>query len=83
MEFDKKKDNTDRHKVIQELAPYMSLGMQMAITLLLGVFVGYKLDEYFNTQPIFLASLSFVFAALSLVNFIREVINKSSKEKKQ
>jgi ATP synthase protein I len=63
------------NKIYQEVGPYLGLGMQLAITVTVMVFLGIWLDEKFNLSPI----LTVVFAMLGvfagMYNFIKSVIN--------
>ena len=66
------------NKIYREVGPYLGLGMQLAITVTVMVFVGIWLDEKFDLSPVF----TIVFASLGifagLYNFIKSVI-KSGK----
>ena len=63
------------NKIYHEVGPYLGLGMQLAITVTVMVFLGIWLDEKFNLSPI----LTIVFAMLGvfagMYNFIKSVIN--------
>jgi ATP synthase protein I len=65
-------------KVYREIGPYLSLGMQLAVTVTAMVFLGIWLDEKFNLEPV----LTIVFALLGvfagMYNFIKTVL-KSGK----
>ena len=66
------------NKVYKEIGPYIGLGMQLAVTVTVMVFLGIWLDEKFKLSPI----LTIVFACLGvfagLYNFIKSVL-KSGK----
>ncbi len=66
------------NKIYREVGPYLGLGMQLAITVTVMVFIGIWLDEKFEFSPVF----TIVFASLGifagLYNFIKSVI-KSGK----
>ncbi len=76
------KTNQDKlknvNKIYREVGPYLGLGMQLAITVTVMVFIGIWLDEKFDLSPVF----TIVFASLGifagLYNFIKSVI-KSGK----
>ncbi len=76
------KTNPDKlknvNKIYREVGPYLGLGMQLAITVTVMVFLGIWLDEKFDLSPVF----TIVFASLGifagLYNFIKSVI-KSGK----
>ena len=44
--------------IIRELSPYMNIGMQFVVAILLGVFAGKWLDAKFNTSPVWIVTLS-------------------------
>ena len=63
------------NKIYREVGPYLSLGMQLAISVTVMVFLGIWLDEKFDLSPV----LTIVFAMLGvfagMYNFIKSVIN--------
>ena len=65
-------------EIYREIGPYIGLGMQLAITVTVMVFLGIWLDEKFDLSPV----LTIVFASLGIFagmyNFIKSVI-KSGK----
>lgn len=65
-------------KVYRDVGPYVGLGMQLALTVTVMVFLGIWLDGKFELSPI----LTIIFASLGvfagLYNFIKSVI-KSGK----
>jgi len=67
------------HKVYQEIGPYIGLGMQLAVTVTIMVFLGIWLDDYFNTSPVLIIICSFFGVFAGMYSFIRSVI-KSGKD---
>ena len=63
------------NKIYREVGPYLGLGMQLAITVTVMVFLGVWLDEKFDLSPL----LTIVFAMLGvfagMYNFIKSVMN--------
>jgi len=53
---------------------YASEGTQLAVTLLLGLYAGYKLDEHKGTQPWFLLAGAALGLGLGLYNFLRRFL---------
>ncbi len=51
-----------------------SEGTQMAITLLLGVFVGYKLDAHWKTSPWLTLAGSVLGIAVGMYGFLKRVL---------
>lgn len=59
-------------KPMSTLAKYSSLGTQLLIGLLILLYVGKKLDVYFNVKPMFIWILPFLFILFSLIKIIKE-----------
>jgi F0F1-type ATP synthase assembly protein I len=75
------KRRNSKSNIIRELAPYSTLGIQLVLTIGLGAFAGWKIDEYYNTSPIFLIILTFMGAIAGMVSFIRTVTSRNKKKK--
>ncbi|MBL7138270.1 MAG: AtpZ/AtpI family protein [Bacteroidales bacterium] len=60
---------SDPKRSLNNYARYSSIAIQMVVIIILGVFGGYKLDMWLNTQPILTVILSLlsVFIAIYLV----------------
>lgn len=73
-----KKDKGGDKNFVQSVGPYLGLGLQLAATVVVMVFVGIWLDGKFSTTPYLtiVCSLLGIFAAL--YNFLKTVI-KSDK----
>ncbi len=56
-------------------AKYSNLTFQMAIIIIAGVFGGLKIDEYFNTKPIFTLILSVLSVIIAIYFAIKDLIN--------
>jgi ATP synthase protein I len=41
----------DKAKLIQQIASYSTLGLEMGLSVALGVGIGYYLDKWLNTEP--------------------------------
>jgi F0F1-type ATP synthase assembly protein I len=65
-------------KVYREIGPYIGLGMQLAITVTVMVFIGIWLDKEFELSPVLTIVFSFLGVFAGLYNFIRSVL-KSGK----
>lgn len=66
----------------------VGLGMQMALSILIFVFAGYWLDNYFDTLPLFLLFGVFIGLLLSFYYLFNEIkrldeYDKVKKEKKE
>ena len=53
-----------------------SEGTQLAVTLLLGFYLGYKIDQWKGTQPWFTLAGAIVGIAVGLYNFLRPFLSK-------
>lgn len=52
---------------------YASVGLQMAATVTVFVYAGYRLDLYYSRSPLFLATGAFVGMFLGFYNLYREI----------
>jgi len=76
-----KKDPDDLkniNKIYREIGPYIGLGMQLAVTVTLMVFIGIWLDGEFNLSPVLTIVFAFLGIFAGLYNFIKSVL-KSGK----
>lgn len=77
MVYSKKKQN-----IYREIGPYLALGWQMAVTVILFVILGVWLDDKFGTKPLLTIILSLSGSGLSIYNFIKTVLELTKKKKK-
>ncbi len=75
-------DKDERLAKIRNVGPYIGLGTQLAITVLLMFFIGYWLDGKFNTLPLFVLVFSLFGSFAALYNFIRSVLQLNERKKK-
>ena len=85
----KKNDNeeprpwkTPKGQIFKELAPYLNIGSQLAITVSLGVLLGWWLDGKFDTKPILIISCSLFAVAVAMYNFFKTIANAEKRKKK-
>ena len=72
------KSDKEKYKKVNPAMKYGGLGMQMAITIGLGVWLGGKLDVYFGTsKPYFTVALAILFLATVMFSLVREVSSDS------
>jgi len=78
--MNEKPDNNSKgiNKTYRELAPYMGLGIQLALTVAVMVFLGIWLDKKLETSPYLTIAGSFIGVFAGLYNFIKTVL-KSDK----
>ena len=75
LEPDKDKGTSNFYK---DIAPYLGLGIQLAATVTIMVFIGIWLDDQFSSSPVFIIICSLFGSFAGLYNFIKSAI-KSGK----
>jgi F0F1-type ATP synthase assembly protein I len=72
---DDKKDGKpgDWGSALQDVAPYLGMGMGLAVTVLAGLAGGYWLDGQFGTRPIFFLVGGFFGLGAALYHFWKTV----------
>lgn len=63
------KGGNDRKEIISSLLTYGTLGIEMGVSLAIGLGIGYYLDRYFGTSPI----LTLIFMVFGIVAGMRRV----------
>ncbi len=78
--MEKEPDKFDKiNKVYRDVGPYLGLGMQLAVTVTIMVFVGIWLDEKFNSKPILTIICSVFGIFAGMYNFIKTVLKSDKK----
>ena len=75
---DDKPEDEGLSKVYREIAPYIGLGLQLAITVGVMVFIGIWLDKQFAASPVFTLIFAFLGVFVGMYSFIKTVL-KSGK----
>lgn len=70
------KDKQNRANIIKELSPYMTLGLDFAITISLFALLGYWLDGKYNSSPLWILILSLFGIVVSFYKFFKVVLKK-------
>jgi len=70
--------NKEIAQILKELSYYSSLGLQVAISILLGVGFGIFLDRFFGTTPV----LMLVFLVLGIAAAFRNLLLAVKRSKK-
>jgi ATP synthase protein I len=85
MSEEKKKsfDEEDRASLMRSLAPFFTIGIQMALTVVVMFFVGRWLDGVLNTAPWLMIAGLLVGSAAGLYKFIQTVSEVTRKEERQ
>jgi len=65
----------------KEIGPYLGLGLQLAVTVTIMVFIGVWLDGKFNTDPVLTIIFAFLGVFAGLYTFIKSVL-KAGNDKK-
>ena len=66
----------DPRKNLNEYARFSGIAIQMLAVILLGVFGGFKLDQWLNTRPILTVVFSIISVALSIYLVTRDLLRK-------
>jgi F0F1-type ATP synthase assembly protein I len=68
-------------KYYKEIGPYVGLGIQLATTVTICIFIGVWLDNQFETSPVLTIVLAFFGVFAGMYNFIKSVL-KADNDKK-
>ncbi|MEI7981439.1 MAG: AtpZ/AtpI family protein [Bacteroidota bacterium] len=63
-------------KSLNQYARYSSMAIQMLVIILVGVFGGWKIDQWLQTTPVFTAILSILSVFLSIYYVTRDLLKK-------
>jgi len=74
---------SDIAKVYREIGPYLGLGTQLALSIIVFLFIGRWVDSQLETYPIFLLVGAFIGAVGGFYHFIKTVIQLGEKKKKE
>ncbi|MDR0927634.1 MAG: AtpZ/AtpI family protein [Ignavibacteria bacterium] len=72
-------DKQEQRTIYNSVSPYINLGMQMALTIVVFVLLGWWLDGKFETSPVLTLVLSGVGMFGAFYKFIRSVISIDDK----
>jgi ATP synthase protein I len=61
----------DKGRLIKQIASYSTLGLEMGLSVVVGVAIGYYLDKWLKTDPWFLIIFIFVGAAAGFRSLYR------------
>jgi ATP synthase protein I len=73
MKKDKSSEEEELSNTYKEIGPYLSLGLQLAITVTVMVFIGIWLDGKLKTTPILTVVFAFLGVFAGMYNFIKSV----------
>jgi F0F1-type ATP synthase assembly protein I len=69
MKIDQKK------RQLNSYARYSGMGLQMIVIILIGVFSGYKLDQWLHTKPFLIIILSLLSVIISIYSVTHNLLN--------
>lgn len=70
-----------KKSALTNYAIYSNMGIEMGVTIALGVFGGVKLDKWLNTSPIFTLVLSLAGVAIAMYVMIKTLLNPKNQKK--
>jgi len=74
----KNKMNTDQKKrQLNSYTRYSGMGFQMLVIILIGVFGGYKLDQWLGTRPILVIILSLISVIIAIYSVARKFLKNN------
>jgi F0F1-type ATP synthase assembly protein I len=76
------KDLKNTSSIYKEVGPYVGMGFQLAVTVLLLIFIGTWLDKKTGHDTLFTLIFSFLGVGIGLYNFIKTVIDLRKKSDK-
>lgn len=75
--------NNDISKTFREVAPYLGLGTQLAATIVLFLFIGTEIDEYYNSKPLYTIILATIGIFVGLYTVIKTILSLEKKKKNE
>jgi ATP synthase protein I len=73
-------EEKDQNGIMMSIAPYLTLGVQLAATVVVFFFIGKYADEYFGTKPWLMIVLILVGVVGGMIKFFQTVIELARKE---
>ena len=73
----KNKNKEEKNEIYSSIAPFLNLGIQMALTIGGCVFWGWWLDGKFDKSPLFTLIFTFLGIFTAFYNFFKTVNHKS------
>jgi ATP synthase protein I len=72
-------DKQDRKELFRELGRYSALGLEMAISVVIGLAIGYYLDKWLGTSP----WLTIVWIGLGFAAGVRSLYRSAKRSEKE
>lgn len=70
-----------KNDALTNYAIYSNMGIEMGVTIALGVFGGVKLDKWLDTSPIFTLVLSLAGVAIAMYVMIKTLLTPKNQKK--
>lgn len=70
-----------KNDALTNYAIYSNMGIEMGVTIALGVFGGVKMDKWLGTSPIFTLILSLAGVAIAMYVMIKTLLKPKNKKK--
>ncbi len=67
----------------RDISPYLGLGLQLAASILVFLFLGRWVDGKLGTEPVFMIIGAFIGAAGGMISFIRTVLKHDERLKRE
>lgn len=68
-------------KIYEDVGPYLGLGVQLAASILIMLFLGYWLDSKFNTSPLLTIIFALFGGFAGMYSVIKTVLDLNKKKK--
>ena len=75
-----RREMLEQQKALQETGPYMTLGIQLVVTVLVFFGAGYWLDHHFHTGSLWMVMLTSFGSVASIVYFVVTVLALQKKQ---
>jgi len=75
-----RQDNPSPRQAYRDAAPYLTLGIQLAVTVVIFFLLGWWLDSHNNTSPTFQLVGVLVGSVGGMIKFLKSVTEMSKKE---
>jgi ATP synthase protein I len=66
-----------KKRQLNSYARYSGMGFQMLVIILIGVFGGYKLDQWLGTRPILVIILSLISVIIAIYSVARKFLKNN------
>jgi ATP synthase protein I len=78
------KDSDDKKEGARAMLAYSSLGIEMGLSVVIGIGIGYYLDSYFGTKPVLTIIFMFlgIIAGFRRLYMIWKALDKEDKQKR-